>query len=122
MEELKQLIELVLQLPATALWILAGYLVYKLAVVGSIYATIRFCVDKVHSWATHRKEVLHLYTWREGVDPISEEVKDTIINSLARLNAFHRTTGSSSTYFHTDAARTLEKLVNEYISTAPAKK
>ena len=121
MEELKQLIDLVLKLPAMALWVLAGYLVYKLAVVGSIYATIRFCVDKLHSWAVRKKEVYHLYKWREGVDPISEEVKDSIINSLSRLNAFHRV-GSTSTYFHADAAKTLEKIVNDYISNAPSKK
>lgn len=118
MEELKQLIELVLKLPNTALWILAGYLAYKLAIVGSIYGTIKFTVEKLHSWATKPKATV--YTWKEGIEPISQEVKDSIIASLLRLKS------SSNTYrfgyVHNDYAQLLEKLVNDYISSGQAKK
>ena len=41
MEELKLLIEAIAGLPTITLWVLVGYLVYKLAVVGSIYGVIR---------------------------------------------------------------------------------
>ena len=116
MEELKQLIELVLKLPNTALSILAGYLVYKLAVVGSIYGTIKFTVEKIHSWATKPK--LTLYVWREGVEPINQEVKDRIIDSLLRL----KTSVQSTRYVHDNYSEVLEKLVNDYISSGQAKK
>lgn len=118
MEELKQLIELVLKLPNTALWILAGYLVYKLAVVGSIYGTIKFTVDKIHSWATKPK--IAVYTWKEGIEPINQETKDSIIASLLRLKSSPKV--FNSRYVHSDFAELLEKLVNDYISSGQAKK
>lgn len=118
MEELKQLIELVLKLPNTALWILAGYLAYKLAIVGSIYGTIKFTVEKLHSWAT--KSEVTVYTWKEGIEPISAEVKDSIINSLLRLK--NCLSIRTTKYVHSNYAEVLEQIVNDYISSGQAKK
>lgn len=42
MEELKLLIGMVSDLPAMAIWVLAGYLLYKLVVVGSVFGIIKF--------------------------------------------------------------------------------
>ena len=52
MEELKLLIEAIAGLPTITLWVLVGYLVYKLAVVGSIYGVIRFGIEKFVQWRT----------------------------------------------------------------------
>jgi thiamine transporter ThiT len=46
MEELKLLVEMVSNLPAMALWVIAFFFGYKVLIVGSIYGVIRFCVQK----------------------------------------------------------------------------
>ena len=69
MEELKELVTMLKDTPTFVLWVLCGYLVYKLAVIGSIYGLIRFAIDKTHDYLTKPKMVL--YQWKEGVEPIS---------------------------------------------------
>lgn len=46
MEELKLLAEMVSNLPAMALWVIAFFFGYKVVVVGSIYGVIRFVAQK----------------------------------------------------------------------------
>ena len=48
MEELKLLISMVNDLPALATWVLVGYLIYKITVIGSIYGVIRLLIVKMH--------------------------------------------------------------------------
>ena len=67
MEEIKQLIEAVANLPHVALWVLAGYLVYKLAMIGSLYATIRFLGARLFDYLQARKTL----------PPVMVEVVDT---------------------------------------------
>ena len=55
MDELKLLIEMVANLPTLAVWVLVGYLVYKVVVIGSIYGLARFAIDKLHNWLTDPK-------------------------------------------------------------------
>jgi hypothetical protein len=47
MDELKQLVEMVASLPEMALWVCGMFLAYKLSILASVYATIRFVVDRV---------------------------------------------------------------------------
>lgn len=46
MEELKNLAAVLKDLPHTAVWAIIAFLVYKLSVLASIYATIRFVVAR----------------------------------------------------------------------------
>lgn len=55
MEELKQLVEIVSHLPEYVMWVLLGFLFYKLFVIGSIYSLIRFVVDKLFTILTRPK-------------------------------------------------------------------
>lgn len=55
MEELKILVEMVAKLPQMALWVVAAYFFYKLSIVGSIYATIRFLGERAYQWAVAKK-------------------------------------------------------------------
>lgn len=119
MEEIKLLVEAVAKLPNAALWVLLGYLVYKLAVIGSIYGLIRFAIDKAHSWLT--KPTVVLYQWKEGIQPISQETKASIIFSLEKLKA-HTALNKSYDYCSKDYAVALDTAVNAYISNTPAKK
>lgn len=34
------------------MWVLVGYLIYKVAVIGSIYGVIRLLICKMHDWKT----------------------------------------------------------------------
>ena len=69
MDELKTLIEVVAGLPTLTLWVLVGYLVYKLAIVGSWFAIARFCVDKLHNWLiTPKTELVQRSDGGLGVD------------------------------------------------------
>jgi len=56
MEELKLLIEMVANLPTLTVWVLAGYLAYKLSVIGSIYGLTRFGIDRLHDYLRNRHE------------------------------------------------------------------
>ena len=47
MEELKNLAAVLKDLPHTAVWAIIAFLVYKLSVLASIYATIRFVVARM---------------------------------------------------------------------------
>lgn len=55
MEELKQLVEIVSHLPEYVMWVLFGFLFYKLFVIGSIYSLIRFVVDKLFTFLSRPK-------------------------------------------------------------------
>ena len=57
MDELKLLIEMVANLPTLAVWVLVGYLVYKVAVIGSIYGVIRLLIVKAHDWLTAPRQM-----------------------------------------------------------------
>ena len=54
MEELKILVGLIADLPALGVWVLAGYLIYKISVIGSIYGVIRLLIVKAHDVLLHR--------------------------------------------------------------------
>jgi len=82
MEELKLLIEMVSNLPSLAVWVLVGYLVYKVVVIGSIYGLARFGIEKLHGWATRDKTkeislVMDDVAWGSG--------KEAFVNQLRRI-------------------------------------
>lgn len=47
MEEFKVILEMLASLPTLAVWVLAGFLVYKLAVVGSIFGLARLLIASI---------------------------------------------------------------------------
>lgn len=92
MEELKLLIEMVAKLPNTALWVLLGYLVYKLAIVGSWYGLARFFIDKLHSWLTKRDVDVRLLLDGQTITG----AKEGLLAQLERV----RQVGYSTGYIH----------------------
>ena len=89
MDELKLLIEMVANLPTLAVWVLVGYLVYKVAVIGSIYGVIRLLIVKVHDWKTAPQ------TFKIGGKPINSEVAEELNAQIIRLGQ-----ESSYSYYH----------------------
>ena len=81
MEELKLLISMVADLPALAVWVLVGYLVYKISVVGSIYGVIRLLIVKAHDVLLHRG-----FTATETqLHCIDREVHEALVEQCLRL-------------------------------------
>jgi hypothetical protein len=56
MEELKLLIGMVTDLPALATWVLVGFLVYKIAVIGSVYGVIRLGITQLFGWLQKKED------------------------------------------------------------------
>ena len=81
MEELKLLISMVNDLPALATWVLVGYLIYKITVIGSIYGVIRLLIVKMHDVLMDRKTMA-----KPGEIPcIDETVHAALIMQINRL-------------------------------------
>lgn len=53
--ELKELLTMVQGLPNMVLWVLGGFLVYKLAIAGSIWSTVRLAIVKTHDYYNNKK-------------------------------------------------------------------
>jgi hypothetical protein len=110
MDELKMLVEVVAGLPTLTVWVLVGYLVYKLAIVGSWFAIVRFCVDKLHNWMItpkteliQRKDVLnHL---------VIENCFEDLMVQLHRIR--NKGVSSKSNYIHTGDVAWLRDAIDE---------
>lgn len=114
MEELKLLIEMVAKLPNTALYVLLGYLVYKLAIVGSIFGLIRFAIEKAHNYLVTPK---HKLTQENRTTLVqSLVIKDDFDRLLAQL---HRVAGRGlnfpSEYIHHQSVDWLREAIDDKI-------
>lgn len=96
MEELKLLIEAVAGLPTITLWVLVGYLIYKLAVIGSVYGLLRFTVEHLYKWLA-KSERNALLTMRGQVISNAEGPFGRL---EVELLACRGIVSGSTTYFH----------------------
>lgn len=81
MDELKELISMVAGLPTVVVWVLVGYLLYKLAVLGSIYGVMRLLIEKAHDWLTKPKRM----EWVFDDVVINATTKAALAQQLVRL-------------------------------------
>ena len=110
MEELKEIVAMIANLPSMALWVMAGFWAYKVIVIGSIYGVIKLAIDRAHSWATKER---HEYRQvRPLVDKISiSGCVDDLIDQIKRLkNAAHDT---GSPYIHKSDVDWLREAISE---------
>jgi len=111
MDELKLLIEMVSNLPSLAVWVLIGYLVYKVVVIGSIYGLARFGIEKLHSWLTTPKErLVDVRLMLDGMCIIG--AKEELLLQLERV----RLVGYSGGYIHDSHVAWLEAAINDKIA------
>lgn len=104
MEELKLLVEMVANLPTLTVWVLVGYLVYKLAVVGSTFGVIRLVIVKAHDWAVKPRQA------KLGAFTISEEVHQRLVQQIIRIQR------GSSTFFHSSDLERLREAIDAFES------
>lgn len=100
MDELKLLIEMVAGLPSLAVWVLVGYLVYKVVVVGSIYGVIRLLIIKLHDWLTRPRTV----ALKIGAKPIDESTAEALNAQIARV--------CSGPYYHMSDVQKLREALD----------
>ena len=121
MEELKILVDMVAHLPQMALWVLCGFLIYKLAVVGSIYGTIRFVVEKFHSWKVTPRHELEVKEVRAQLDGMTiKDAFDPLLTQLHRLPNISMRGGGNSmrshSYIHMSDVDWLRSAIDEKLA------
>lgn len=85
MEELKMLIEMVRDLPQLALWVLIGFFVYKIAIIGSVYGVVRLAIMKAYNVLMTPREKVVDVTYELGAICNHEGVVAKIIELLQRV-------------------------------------
>lgn len=100
MEELKLLISMVNDLPALATWVLVGYLIYKITVIGSIYGVIRLLIVKMHDVLMDRKPVVK----PSEIPCIDDTVHAALIAQIHRLK--------TSKYIHNSDVQNLANAID----------
>lgn len=81
MEELKEILHIIAGLPSLTVWVLVGFLVYKLAVIGSIYGTIRFGIQQFVVWRASTVS----RPFKMGSRLIDESVGEALQAQIVRL-------------------------------------
>lgn len=81
MEELKEILHIIAGLPSLTVWVLVGFLVYKLAVIGSIYGTIRFGIQQFVVWRTSTMS----RPFKMGSRLIDQGVGEALQSQIVRL-------------------------------------
>ena len=88
-------------LPALAIWVLIGYLIYKITVIGSIYDVIRLIIVKMHDVLMDRKSVV-----KPGEIPcIDDTVHAALIMQLRRLK--------TTVYIHNSDVQNLANAIDK---------
>jgi len=114
MDELKLLIEMVSNLPSLAVWVLVGYLVYKVVVIGSIYGLARFGIDKLHDWLTKRKtEYVRVETQVLLDGFVISDTKERLMAQLRRAAAAQK---YKSDYIHDFTVDWLSAAIDDKIA------
>jgi len=87
MEELKVLVGMVAELPSMALWVIGGYFLYKIIIIGSIYGVIKLGMRKLHDvLITKKAPDITRHEWH-GIQEITitgNETKRIIEDCLLR--------------------------------------
>lgn len=114
MDELKQIVEMIANLPQMALWVIAGFWAYKVIIIGSIYGVIRLAINKAHDWAVaprhEYKEV------RPMVDKITiSGTVDELMSELQRLKGV-------GSYIHSSDVAWLRAAISEKFESEGKKK
>lgn len=116
MDELKLLVDMVGHLPQMALWVLLGYLLYKLAVMGSIYGVVRYVTKELFAWLSLRKAAPVEY---KEVRPMLDSIciKAALEPFIAQL---HRLRGKGvnieSDYIHSQSVQWLREAIDAKIA------
>lgn len=127
MDELRELLEIVKEMPSFALWVIAGVLVYKVAVIGSVYGVVRFGLGRLFDWLSLRKRYVKEVELRPTIDGMCiKGVASELVAQLSRLRWVRRGEVTPSEYIHTCGVdrlrRALDLLEAQEAAEAAAKR
>jgi hypothetical protein len=105
MDELKTLVEVVANLPSLTVWVLAGFLLYKLATLASMYALLQLVVVKIHDYKTRPPAPVPPTQMVFGRAFIDEGVEMALRAQVERLK-------TNSTYIHSSDVLKLAKAID----------
>lgn len=124
MEELKMLVGMVKDLPHMALWVIAFFFAYKVAIIGSVYGVIRFLGGRLFDWLQAKKTAPVEY---KEIRPLIDGMcitKDGTTESL--IAQLHRVRGKGlaieSAYIHSRSVDWLREAIDEKIAKDEAGK
>ena len=113
MNELRELIGLVKDLPNAALWVIAAIFLYKVTIVGSVYGVLRLAIAKLHDWAITRKarevEYKEIRPMLDGMCIRAET--DRLVAQLNRLRG--KGVSIQSDYIHAQSVEWLRAAIDE---------
>lgn len=123
MQELKLLVEMVANLPSMALWVIAFFFVYKVAIIGSVYGVIRFVAGRMFDWLQAKKtapfETKEIRPLIDGMCISSDGVSNALIAQIYRLRG--RGLGFTSDYIHRQSVEWLREAIDAKIAEDEAK-
>ena len=116
MEELKLLVESIAGLPDLAIWVVAMYFFFKLAIVGSIFGVARLFINKVHNiyFTKHNKpeppiiEKTDIHFGQYVISNYHKNIKEEIERLLKLMIC------KDYTYIHKDDISDLRKFIDNY--------
>jgi len=102
MDELKLIIEAIAGLPSIMVWVLCGFLVYKLAVIGSVYGLLRFGIEKAFIAHMEKRKPgpVEIEVLLDGVQFDEESTKTQLLLQLNRLRFIGKATEAPSYSIH----------------------
>lgn len=99
MDDLRELLSIIKDMPSFALWVIAGLLVYKVTVIGSIYGVVRLGLVRLFDWLSLRKrQDVELRPTIDGM--CITGVASELVGQLARLKWMNQTTEVRGPYIH----------------------
>lgn len=118
MEELKLLVTMVADLPSMALWVIAFFFLYKIAIIGSIYGVIRFVAGRMFEWLSAKKtapvEFKEIRPLIDGMCISSHGTTESIIAQLHRVRG--RGLSIKSEYIHKQSVDWLREAIDDKIA------
>ena len=128
MEELKLLVESIAGLPDLAVWVIAMYFFFKLAIVGSIFGVARLFINKLYEGFKIKyapKEIIEKVVTRDVVnvydisfgDFIIEEASEDTYKEINRLLKGLIRKDAGRRYIHKDDIYRLRDFVDSYLDS-----
>lgn len=113
MDELKEILQLVGDVSVLTAWVLAGYLAYKLALIGSIYGLVRFGLGRLFDWLQQRKvEYKEIRLLLDG-EVISGVQENNFISLLKQIKQKVPSDSTGLLYIHGSHIEWLRTAMNE---------
>lgn len=118
MEELKQLLELVRDLPHLAVWVLVIIFAYKVAIVGSIYGVLRLAIKMTHDayMAKTNKQEMYDANGHLRTLCLDHGIASTLGQDILRLA---RAANKNTTYVDYSTAVKLKRMIDEELKRVP---